>query len=33
MNYKDILIEAHQIAVKYGCAENPEWQPKEDKNE
>lgn len=24
------LIEAHKIALKYGCADNPNWKPKEE---
>lgn len=30
MDYKQTLIIAHEIAVKYGCADNINWKPKED---
>lgn len=28
---KEKFIEiVHEIATKYGCADNPEWKPKEE---
>lgn len=30
---RNTLITAHDIAVKYGVAENPEWKPKEEEND
>lgn len=30
MDYKQTLIIAHEIAVKYGVAEDVNWKPKED---
>lgn len=32
-DYKEVLKEAHKIAVEYGCADNPNWQPKEIEDE
>lgn len=30
---KLILIKAHKIALKYGCADDPNWKPKENLDE
>lgn len=27
--YRQVLIKAHQIALYYGCADNPQWKYKE----
>lgn len=33
MNSKEILIKAHEIALKYNCSDNPEWKYKESEDE
>lgn len=32
-NTRNTLITAHDIALKYGVADNIEWKPKEEEND
>ena len=33
MDSKEFLIKVHNIALKYGCADNPEWKLKKEIDE